>query len=112
MPFNTQRMWGKRWATGQLAPPEQQRFWTVSAVGSGSHELIWDVPDGQWTMVVLNADTTSGVDVDLSFGATAPGLAAVGVGLLSTGVFTIAGGVLLLYTGLRRRDDWPMPHGS
>jgi hypothetical protein len=112
MPFNTQRMWGGRWANGQLAPPEQQRFWTVSAVGSGSRELIWDVPDGRWTMVVLNDDTTSGVDVDLSFGATAPGLAAAGIGLLGAGAVTLAGGVLLLYVGLRRRDDRPMPEGS
>ncbi|MET0234289.1 MAG: DUF4389 domain-containing protein [Kibdelosporangium sp.] len=111
VPMNPQRMWGGRWMSSQLSPPENQTFWTVSSVGSGNRGLTWGVPDGRWILVVLNADTTAGVDVDLSVGATAPGLTALGLGLLGAGVVGLAGGVLLMYVGLRRRDDRPMPQG-
>ncbi|MBP2328772.1 hypothetical protein JOF56_009157 [Kibdelosporangium banguiense] len=78
-------MWRGRRMAGQFALPEEQQFWSVSVVGSGPRRLSWNVPDGQWTLVVLNADTTSGVEVDLSAGATVPGLLPLGAGLLGAG---------------------------
>ncbi|MET0134716.1 MAG: DUF4389 domain-containing protein [Kibdelosporangium sp.] len=88
-----------------IEPPEQQAFWSASTVGPGEHELVWTVRRGQWTLVVLNADTSSGVDVDLSFAATVPGLRAVGIWSLGVGAVTIAGGAALQFAGLRRRPQ-------
>lgn len=99
----TPRMYRQGWMSPRLAPPDQQQFWYASTTGAGTRQLDWNVQSGQWTVVVLNTDTSAGVDVDISFGATAPGLYPVGLTLLGTGVVVITGGVLLQYLGLRRR---------
>ncbi|RSM85184.1 DUF4389 domain-containing protein [Kibdelosporangium aridum] len=101
----TPRMYRQEWMSQQIAPPEQQPFWYAATSGSGQQQLDWDVQRGQWAVVVLNSDTSAGLDVDMSFGATVPGLYAVGIMLLGTGVIAITVGVLLQYVGLRRRAE-------
>jgi hypothetical protein len=73
------------------ARPGLQRFWVASAQGSGTQSLKWDVRDGNWSVVVMNADGSAGVDAGVSAGAKVPFLPAVGWGFL-------AGGVVLLVT--------------
>ncbi len=72
-------------------------------VASGSGELTWPVQRGQWTLVVMNADRGAGLDVELSAGATVPGLLPISIGLLAFGALAIAGGAGLQFAGLRRR---------
>jgi hypothetical protein len=75
-------------------PPAEQTFWAASAVGSGERSLTWDVEEGRWTAVVMNADSSRGIDADLAIGAELDALPWVAAGL-------IAGGVLLgLLAGL------------
>ncbi|HEX8084496.1 MAG TPA: hypothetical protein VF529_09420 [Solirubrobacteraceae bacterium] len=38
------------------APPANLDIWTDSAVGAGRQTLRWDVEDGDWSIVVMNAD--------------------------------------------------------
>jgi hypothetical protein len=71
-------------------PPAAQTFWVASSVGSREHEFIWEVEDGNWTVVAMNEDAGPGVTSDLSVGAEVDPLLWIGIGLL------IAGGVLLL----------------
>lgn len=85
------------------SPPAQQSIWVASSAGAGARQLTWRVQQGQWTLAVLNADASPGVNVDLSVGATVPGLFGLGLGLLGAGVLAIAGGAWLQYLGLRRR---------
>jgi len=71
------------------APPTGQDFWDARATGTGPQALTWSVDRGDWTVVVMNADGSPGVDVDVAVGATVPalgwlvgillGLAAVGL---------------------------------
>jgi hypothetical protein len=78
--------------TGGLARPAApgtQPIWASAASGGGTQTLTWDVEDGDWSVVVMNADGSSGVDTDISVGADAPI-----VGDLATG-FTIGGFSLL-----------------
>ena len=44
---------------GRAAPrgaPGKQRIWAASAQGAGAQALTWDVADGDWSVVVMNAD--------------------------------------------------------
>ena len=68
------------------APPANQDFWIASGVGSGSQSITWPVEDGRWSLVVMNADASSGVAVEGDIGAEAPILGAVGYTLLGIGV--------------------------
>ena len=76
--------------SGTLAPegaPADQGFWVAQTAGDGSQTLSWQVENGAWTVVVMNADASQGVGVDLAAGATVPGL-----DWLVTG-FLVAGGI-------------------
>ena len=83
------------------APPSTQRIWAASTVGSGTQTLDWDVDEGNWSIVVMNADGSPGVDVDVRAGAKVPHLAGFGWVSIGTGtaLVVIAGG--LLFVGLR-----------
>lgn len=70
--------------------PTAQTFWAVSESGTGAQTLTWDVSSGDWSVVIMNADGSPGVQADLSVGATLPVLGPIAIGLL------IGGGVLLV----------------
>ncbi|MGH8826717.1 MAG: hypothetical protein ACRDVZ_03755 [Jiangellaceae bacterium] len=72
------------------AAPTAQAFWVVSESGTGEQTLTWDVSSGDWSVVVMNADGSPGVQADLAVGATLPVLRPIAIGLL------VVGGVLLL----------------
>jgi hypothetical protein len=89
------------------AAPTAQRFWVASAHGGGRQSLTWDVHRGDWSIVVMNADGSRGVDAGVSAGARLPflgplGWASAGTGL---GLLALAGG--LMYAGLRSRRRAP-----
>ncbi|MEA2289323.1 MAG: hypothetical protein QOD55_1320 [Solirubrobacteraceae bacterium] len=83
------------------APPAAQRFWAASATGGGAQELTWDVEHGDWSVVVMNADGSRGVDAGVSAGANVPVLPAIGWGTLGAGLLLLAAGGGLMYLGLR-----------
>ena len=50
--------------------PAAQTFWAASSVDG--RPLDWKVRDGEWSVVMMNADASPGVSVDASLGADAP----------------------------------------
>jgi hypothetical protein len=84
------------------AAPAGQDIWVASAHGSGTQTLTWDVKQGHWSVVVMNADGSAGVDAGVSAGATLDFLTAAAWGTLGGGLLltAVAGG--LLFAGLRR----------
>ena len=79
-------------------------FWVASAEGSGPQALTWDVQDGSWQVVVMNADGSSNVDTTLSIGAEVPHLLGIGIGALVAGGLALGLAVLLVVLGVRRRS--------
>ncbi len=94
------------------ALPAAQRFWVASAHGTGRQTLTWDVHRGDWSIVVMNADGSVGVDAGVSAGARLPFLAAVGWGSAGGGALLLALAGGLMYTGLRARRPAPAPAGA
>ena len=86
----------------RAAPPSGQSFWSASASGRGKQTLEWDVTDGDWSVVAMNADGSPGVDVGVRAGAKVPFLSGLGWGLLGGGVLLLAGAGALLFVGVRR----------
>lgn len=92
------------------AAPGDQAFWRVSAEGSGTQRIRWDLESGNWTVVVMNADASRGVGVDVTAGVKVDWLLPVALGLLGGFVLLgILGTVLLVVgvVGLGRRIPEP-----
>jgi hypothetical protein len=85
--------------TSVPALPADQTFWTALATGPGTQELQWDLRPGTWAVVMMNADATAPVAVDLQAGARSDLLWPVFVGLLIAGIVFLVIGVPLIVFG-------------
>lgn len=85
------------------AAPADQGIWVASTHGPGTQTLNWDVEGGEWSVVVMNADASQGVDAGVSAGARIGFLEPLGWSLLGGGVLMLAGAAVLLAFGVRRR---------
>lgn len=81
--------------------PAKQRIWAAQAHGHGTQTLTWDVDDGNWSVVVMNADGSPNVDADVRAGANVPFLNEVAWGAIGGGAIFGFGSAALLYAGLR-----------
>lgn len=96
-------------------PPAGQGFWTASATGPGTQQLEWDIRSGSWAVVIMNADATAPVAVDLQAGARSDLLWPLFIGLLIGGiVFLLIGLPLVIFgaAGLGRGKGGPPPPGQ
>ena len=84
------------------AAPADSHIWAASEQGSGKQTLNWEIEDGDWSVVVMNADGSAGVDADISAGAEVPFLSALGWSALGSGALALVIGVALFVLGIRR----------
>ena len=87
------------------AAPAESQIWAASEHGSGKQTLNWEIEDGDWSVVVMNADGSAGVDADISTGATVPFLDELGWTAIGSGGFVLVLGVALLVMGIRRPSN-------
>jgi hypothetical protein len=94
------------------APPAGQDIWAASVTGHGRQTLHWDARDGDWSVVVMNADGSRRVEADVSAGAKFPYLEEIGYGALGGGAGLLATAGMLSFLGLRRTraGDTPATH--
>ena len=85
------------------SPPETETFWAESVVGPGEQTLDWEPEDGEWRVVLMNADRTRGVSSDMSIGAELDTILWIGIGLLVAGGLLAAGAAAAITAGARRR---------
>ena len=89
---------------GQLRaePPVEQDFWVASASGR-SPTLVWPVEEGDYRIVVMNADGSPGVFGDAQFGLQIRGLFGIGLGWVIAALLVLAVGIVLLVLGIRHK---------
>ncbi len=89
--------------------PSAQTFWVASQEGPGQQDLRWDMLDGDWTAVIMNADASAPVAANMSLGARLGILLPIGIGMTVVGVVLLAVGILLIVLGVRRRHPEAIP---
>src|SRR6476620_1574354 len=90
-------------------PPTEQRFWAASASGVGTQTLTWKVREGDWSVVLMNADGSRPMVADIDLGAKLSFLLWLAIGLLLGGVFVLVGSTALIVLAARRRQAPPVP---
>src|SRR5919106_2149914 len=80
--------------------PTDQTFWTESVSGAGTQSLTSDMPAGEWSVVVMNADGSAGVDANISVGATLPIIGWIAPSALVIGGVLFLAGIILVLLGL------------
>ena len=78
-------------------PPFEQQFWAVAR----DHRITWDVAEGDWVAVVMNADGSRGVAADVSVAAKSDLILWAALIVLGLGVLFGAGAAALIVLGLR-----------
>jgi len=93
------------------AAPAEESFWAASAQGRGVQTLDWRVKDGDWSVVVMNADGSRGVAADVSAGAKIPFLSELGWSAIGGGGALVVGALALIVLGVRPPRNRP-PHAQ
>lgn len=91
------------------APPGDQAFWVASVSGAGPGDLTWEPRSGRWTVVIMNADASAGVEVSAAAGVASDLVVPVAAGLLAVGILLAAGAAALLVTAVRRPPGADLP---
>jgi hypothetical protein len=74
-------------------PPTASGIWAAKAVGTGVQQLTWTPQQGNWRIVVMNADGTPTVAANVSIGARFPDLLTIALVVLGAGL------VILMISG-------------
>jgi hypothetical protein len=82
--------------------PGAKAFWAASTVASHTAELTWTPRSGSWSIVVMNADGSPGVSVDVAAGARIAWLLWAGIGIAALGLLLLAVAGRMLVRGLGR----------
>jgi len=80
------------------APPAAAVDWSARAEGTGPQTLRWTARTGDWMVIVMNPDGSSGVRVRTEVGVSAPALPWLATRLLVAGVIAglLAAGLILI----------------
>ena len=98
---------------GSRAPPRPgaQDFWVERSQGQGFQRIDWDLREGSWVLVVMNADGSPGVSALVSLGLRVTHLLAIILVLLLVGLALLGGGVTMIVFAARRRGP-PEPDAA
>jgi hypothetical protein len=84
------------------AAPTARHIWVAQSLGSGTQTLSWTPQNGNWRIVVMNANGSPGVHADLAIGARFPHLLWIGIGALGGGALLLLLGGVVIYAAVRR----------
>lgn len=90
-------------------PPGAQDFWVARGEGAGEQTLEWEISDGDWLVVAMNADGSRGVALVGDVGLSLPLLRTAGITLLVVGIVidALAFVALMLIVVRRRKGRRP-----
>lgn len=84
-------------------PPGDETFWVESTTGSSQRTLDWELEEGSYRFVVMNADGSAGLDARVRLGARVPFAYPLGIGFLAAAAVLALVAVLLIVFGFRSR---------
>jgi len=82
--------------------PTSETFWTASAHGAGTQTLEWETEVGSHSIVLMNDDGSSGVDLSAVFKVKIPSIFGWSIGLLVGGIVVLIIGGFMVYLAVRR----------
>jgi len=88
--------------TARPARPASRHIWVAST--TGSEPLKWRLREGNWSVVLMNADGSKGIDANVKLGAKVGYLGRTSAALLAFGAALLALAVFLIVRGGGRRD--------
>lgn len=80
--------------------PGGETFWAASTAGTGTQTLEWELAEGTWSIVLMNADASPGVAADVELGARLGFLATAGILVAILALLIGAASVAMLVFGL------------
>lgn len=85
--------------------PATLPIWTTYAQGNGSQTITWPFQEGDWTVVIMNADGSRDLDVAVDAGATFPAIGLViTVLMFGTAFFLLLGLAMVIGSTVGRRS--------
>jgi hypothetical protein len=99
-PFRLERR--PRGGSARPEPPAGQGFWVAKATGRAP-TLRWKVRDGDYRLVLMNADGSRGVHVNGDVGVTLPHISRWASGLVVGGALLLVGGMAVATVTFRSR---------
>jgi len=99
----------KRAGTASPARPGSRPIWAASTSGTGEQQLNWRLRSGQWRVVLMNADGSSGVSADVKVGGTINHVVPVALGVTGGGLVILLLGAAVVYAGRGRRGRPSVP---
>ena len=69
--------------------PRDQTFWVASSSGHGEATVEWDKSQGAWSLVIMRAGGSAGLDLEASIALRFGFLTPLAIGALSAGLLTL-----------------------
>jgi hypothetical protein len=87
----------------QPQPPGSQDFWVAEATGGGMATLDWKLRDGEYRLVLMNADASRAVAADGEVKLSVPRVAGIAWTTTGVGLLLLLGGAAGIVLALRSR---------
>ena len=88
---------------GAVTAPTEETFWVVEASGPGAQTIDWEARNGNWSVVVMNADGSAEVAADVTVGMSSDAVLPIGITLIVLGGIGVLGSITLIVIGARGR---------
>ena len=98
--------YANRAGTASPPRPASRSIWAASTSGTGDQQLTWRLRSGEWRVVLMNADGSSGVRADVKVGGRINHVVPAALGVTGVGLLILLLGVGVVYAG-RSRDGQP-----
>jgi hypothetical protein len=95
--------------TASPARPVSRSIWAASTSGTGEQQLSWRLRSGEWRVVLMNADGSSGVSADVKVGGRINHVVPVALGVTGVGLLILLLGVAVVFAGRGRYRQPAVP---
>jgi hypothetical protein len=109
-PFKLERR--PRGGSERPARPGDQRFWVAEGTGRDAATLRWKLRDGDYRLVLMNADASRGLAVDGDVGVTLDHVDTVAWVLVGGGALLLLGGLATIGLAVRRNSHGDLSGGT